>query len=392
MQVFKAYFGIIRKNMGQMMIYLGIFLGLSVAFASLGVGNVVEEFAESRPRIALFDEDDSVLSRGFVAYLEGETELVAIPDEENALRDALFFRDVVFILRIPAGFAEDLSSGRSPTLERRVVEDSIYGALVDRMVNRYFLSAEAYRTFLPEMTDAVLVDSIAEDLAKESSVRVVDTPGEAPSRLSASVYYFNYFAYSLFAILLLGICSFLLTFNDPDLKRRNDASPMRALSMNLQLIAGNSLFAVVVWAILFSVSFLLFGRDLMDPIALYYGVNTLTYTLVCVSISFAVGSIIRSRGAQAAVVNILALGLSFLTGVFVPQEMLSASVLRIGSFTPTYWFVRANRLIIAQGAGPELFSGAITRELIMQGVFIVALFTVAILIRQRRSHFGRGVK
>ncbi|MHB1454694.1 MAG: ABC transporter permease [Saccharofermentanales bacterium] len=385
MQVFKAYFGIIRKNLGQMSIYLGVFLGLSIMFANLGVGSVISEFAESKPPVAVFIEDDSVLAQGFKDYLTGETTIIPVKDDEDALRDALFYREVVYILRVPEGFGDQFVAGGQPLIGRQMVEDSIYAAYLDRMVDNYFTFAEGYLKFMPDITEAQLVEYVADDLAKESQVRLTGTQGKAKSRLANSVYYFNYFAYSLFAIILLGVCSFMLTFNDPDLKRRNTASPISATSMNLQLIAGNTVFALAVWAIMFFVSFLLFGKELVDPIALYYGINTLTYTLVCVGISFAVGSIIRSRGAQAAVVNILALGLSFLTGVFVPQEMLSDTVLRIGSFTPTYWFVRANRIINAKGSGVALLSGIISRELIMQLVFIVVLFAAAIIIRRRRQ-------
>lgn len=385
MQVFKAYFKIIKKNMGQMMIYLGVFLGLSIMFANLGIGSVMSEFTESKSPIALFVEDDSVIAQGFKDYIAGETTIIPVRDEENELRDALFYREVVYIIRIPEGFGNDFVSGKKPLIGRQMVEDSIYAAYMDRMVDSYFMFAEGYLKFMPDITESQLVANVADDLAKESIIRLTEKPGAVKSKLSNSIYYFNYFAYSLFAIILLGVCAFMLTFNDPDLKRRNSASPISATSMNIQLIAGNAVFALAVWAILFFMSFPLFGKELIGPIALYYGVNTLTYTLVCVSISFAVSSFIKSRSAQAAVVNILALGLSFLTGVFVPQEMLSDTVLRIGSFTPTYWFIRANRIINTEGSGIELFSGIISRELIMQFVFIIILFAAAIIIRRRKQ-------
>ncbi len=113
MQVFKAYFGIIRKNLGQMSIYLGVFLGLSIMFANLGVGSVISEFAESKPPVAVFIEDDSVLAQGFKDYLAGETTIVPIKDNENALRDALFFREVVYIIRVPEGFGDRFVSGEN---------------------------------------------------------------------------------------------------------------------------------------------------------------------------------------------------------------------------------------------------------------------------------------
>ena len=61
MQVFKAYYYIILRNLPQMLIFLIIFLALSIAFANMGVGNITTEFEESKPAIALIVEDKSVV-------------------------------------------------------------------------------------------------------------------------------------------------------------------------------------------------------------------------------------------------------------------------------------------------------------------------------------------
>ena len=72
MQVFKAYFKIIKKNLPQMFIYLGIFAGMSVAFANLGVGKMTTEFVDSKPGIAVFsNDDDTVLMDGLLCVPGG---------------------------------------------------------------------------------------------------------------------------------------------------------------------------------------------------------------------------------------------------------------------------------------------------------------------------------
>lgn len=392
MQVFKAYFLIILRNIPQMLIFLTIFLALSIAFANMGVGNVAEEFVESKPSIALFVEDESEISRAFAEYLSSRSNVKDIPDDEASLRDALFFGDITYILRIPAGFADSLKDDEPAGLIREAAPDSVYAAYLDNIADSYFRHARAYLTFLPELTAEEIIGKINDDLAEESKVNLTVKPSEERTRLSNSVYFFNYFAYSLFAIILHGVCSFMITFNETELRKRNTASPMRPLSASLQLFGANAVFALGVWTIMFSTAFLLFGKDLYNNVALYYGVNTIVYTIVCVAISFAVGTLIRGRGAQAAVVNILSLGLSFLTGVFVPQEMLSASVLKIGSFTPTYWFVLANRKINFHGADLDLFEGVITKELLIQLFFIVLLFSAAAFIQKKRNDPGRVIR
>lgn len=391
MQVFKAYFLIILRNIPQMIIFLTIFLALSIAFANMGVGNITSEFEESKPSIALFVEDESEISKAFAEYLSSKSNVKSIPDDESALRDALFFGDITYIIRIPEGFVASLTSDEPIQLVREAAPDSIYAAYLDNIADSYFRHAKAYLLFLPELTAEEMIGKIENDIAVETKVTLTVKPTEARTRLSNSVYFFNYFAYSLFAIILHGVCSFMVTFNEIELRKRNTASPMKPFNISLQLFAANAVFALGVWLIMFTAAFLLFGKDLINNVALYYGANTLVYTIVCVAISFAVGTLIKGKGAQAAVVNILSLGLSFLTGVFVPQEMLSASVLKIGSFTPTYWFVLANRKINFYGTDLDLFQGVITKELLIQLMFIILLFSVAVLIRKKRNVPGRVV-
>ena len=130
----------------------------------------------------------------------------------------------------------------------------------------------------------------------------------------------------------------------------------------------------------------MYGKSLYNVSAFYYAINTVVYTLVCVSISFLVGNLTRSRGAQAAIVNVLSLGLSFISGVFVPQFMLGETVLNIAKFTPTYWYVHANLLINDADTSSGFAIQFMSRELGMQCVFIIALFALsAVLIRKKRT-------
>lgn len=69
--------------------------------------------------------------------------------------------------------------------------------------------------------------------------------------------------------------------------------------------------------------------------------NALCYTFVCLGLGFFVGHTIKSQNAIHGAVNVVSLGMSFISGVFVPRELLGETVKRIASFTPTYWYVEA---------------------------------------------------
>ena len=156
---------------------------------------------------------------------------------------------------------------------------------------------------------------------------------------------FNYLAYSLFSILILGVSSISMVFNNKNLKRRNLCSPMKNRSFNLQLIMGNLVFAFASYVVMAGFGFILNREHMMSYNGLLLCINALVFTIAALSISYLVGLLIKNRNAQSAIANVLALGFSFISGVFVPQELLSDKAMAIASFTPTYWYVKANNVI-----------------------------------------------
>jgi len=384
MQVFNAFFKVIKHNIPQMMIYFGIFLALSIAFLNAGVAQEDEMFDISRPSLAIIDNDDSKMSNALVSLVSDYAKVQDIGNTKEDIQDALFFRKVSYVLVIPQGFSQG-NTGDITKLERFMIPDSYTATYLDRLIEKIMTSFHTYKNFMPAENIDQIAEYIREDIALKSNVSV-ETFGETTRLTDTSVYYFNYFAFSLFSIILLGVCAFMITFQNIDLRRRNLCSPVSITSMNLQLILGNFIFVLIAWALMYGLAFLLYGWETLKDKAFIYGVNTFVFAIVCLSLSFMVANIVRNKNAQNAVVNILGLGLSFLSGVFVPQFLLGDTVLRIASFAPTYWYVRANLLINTAGSSSTNNLNLISRELLTQGGFAVLFVVVSVVvIRYRRT-------
>jgi ABC-2 type transport system permease protein len=80
--------------------------------------------------------------------------------------------------------------------------------------------------------------------------------------------------------------------------------------------------------------------------------------------------------------------MTFLCGVFVPQSIMSKSVLSFGRFLPTYWFIRANDAIGEISSFTADSLRPIYGSILIQLGFAVAIFSVTLLLsRERRlSH------
>jgi ABC-2 type transport system permease protein len=385
MQVYKAFFKIIQKNRGQILIYLMVFMVLALLLSNTHNPPQDTDFTKVKVNIAFINNDgDSELVDGFKTYLGENANLIDIPDDTQKLQDALFFRQVEYILRVPAGFTEAMLSGQNVQLEKTTVPDSTSNIYMDLLINKYLNTAQTYTTYLPDLNQTDLNQYLKTDLAKQSEVTMISN-GTHSAYAEKSGYYFNYLSYSTFAILILGVCSVMLVFNDTDLKRRNLCSPIRSASMNFQMILGNVSFAVLTWLVLISASFVMYGSFMFTATGLLLLLNSFVFTLAALSISYLIGNLVKSRGAMSAVANVFALGPSFISGVFVPQALLGDNVLTIASFTPTYWYVKANNEITAAvNFNADNLQSIFTSMVLVLAFGVAVLGVTLVLIKQRR--------
>ena len=115
---------------------------------------------------------------------------------------------------------------------------------------------------------------------------------------------------------------------------------MSTSKLSLYLFAGNAIFTIAIWLILCLVSIILGKITALSPGVVLLFLNTLVFSIAALSIAFLCGKFIKSEVSQSALANVISLGISFLSGIFVPQYLLGDTVLKISSFTPGYWYVK----------------------------------------------------
>ncbi len=389
MPVFNAYLKIIRKNAPLLIMYLGIVAGLAIMMTLLNAQNPQTGFVGAKVRTAIFNDDaahGSVLVAGLEDYLSQTAERVELVDDPDQIRDALFFGDVSYVLRVPDGFSDLLAQDQdnaAAKIERQAAPDSTTSLYMDMLVNKYLNTVRLFKAGLPEASDEEIVRLVLENLA-------VSTPVELTAQKTFRgsyenmIYYFNYLAYALLSILILGVSTCMITFNSLDLKRRNLCSPVSLRSQNLQILAGNLTFSVGSWLVMILISLILYRGAMLTWSGFWLALNAFAFMLVGLCLSFLIGYALKSRNAQAAVANVLTLGMSFISGVFVPQAFLGRSVLAIARFTPVYWFVRANVAIGVLDTFNWAHLGDIRLAILVQLGFAGVFLAVATVLVYRR--------
>jgi ABC-2 type transport system permease protein len=381
MPVFKVCMRIIKHNLPALGIYLAIFIGISVLYATNMNEEVDPNFSQSKIPMAIMSADDSPFIDGLKAHLSGVARFVDLEDENEAIQDALYFREVVYILRIPQGFTDDFLKGDYQMMEKTVIENAANTFYIDLALDQYLNTARLY-VGLESLDARQLADAVLGDLDEEIEVLVMTTAFNQ-NVMEFMVQYFNYLGYGLFSILILGVSFTMFLLHDVDVKNRNASSPIPTGRIVREHIFANVTFAFSALTLFLIALFVLGVREFTTPMLLFV-LNAVIFTLCALGISFVIGTLVKSKAAIHAVANVVALGLSFLSGVFVPQFLLSERVLKVASFSPVYWYVRANehigqmtevspdRLIIPlQGMGIQL-------------VFAVMFLSIALVIGKRK--------
>lgn len=106
-----------------------------------------------------------------------------------------------------------------------------------------------------------------------------------------------------------------------------------------------------------------------------YMLNLFVFTICAVTIAFLIGNVIRQKNAINGIVNVIALGSSFLCGAFVPMEWLPDTVLKIAHILPSYYYIKNNEII--KGL-EQINKDTISPILLNMG--IILLFAIAFVI------------
>lgn len=182
MQVFKAYFQVMKKHLMLIMIYLIVFVVLSAIISGIISGqSAPASFFETKYNIALFNDDGNApLAQGLKQYIENNAQLVEIGGGEQEIQDALFYGRADCVVTIPQGFAEDFMNGNSPQIENMAAAGMPASVYMDFMVNKYLNMAALYAKNMPGATQADIADYVVADLEKTAAVDFRQTAAPAP--------------------------------------------------------------------------------------------------------------------------------------------------------------------------------------------------------------------
>lgn len=385
MIVYKVFFRILYKQKMQVLMYLGIFFGIAVIMSSQGEETQTGMFQAQSQKIAVFDEDDSELSRGMAEYLAEGNERVELEDEAETIQDELYNRNIHCVIRIPKGYGESVVNGDVRKPQITTIPGTLSEQFFINKVSRYSSVAGAYRAGgldarqIAEKTAAICKEKVSVSLSE----------GGREEQHGYMYYFFAYFPYIFISISVVGIGSILVVFHKKEVRERNICSCYPLLRTNLELYSGMVIAEIVFCLCYVLVVFLGMKCDtkLFGFQGMLYCLNMLCFMVVTLGIVFLVGQVVKRSTVLSMVSNIVSLGMSFLCGIFVPLEYLGEGLVRAAHFLPAYWYITSADMIDHYAAGQEL--GGLFRGMGIQLLFGAAFVCVGLAYSKAKMTVGQ---
>lgn len=338
MTVFNTFWKVINKYKGTII----LFTVMLVAFGGINTttSNNSLDFANNKPDILIINNDQNKgLTKNLISYLKENTNVKNIKEEEE-IDDALFYRQVNYIIYIPKNYRNDILSGINPKIDIKTTGD-YDSSLAEMILTRYLKTQEVYSK--TTSNEEELIGKINTNLKTKSEVSITSTVNT--DKTSKASRYYNFASYSIMYTIIFIICMVLSSFNEKVIKKRTIISSMNYKTHNKLILKASFLYSIIVWLLFMVLGIILFPDTIISLRGLIYTINAFVFTFASLTLALLISSLSSNKNVITGIANVVCLGSAFLCGAFIPTTWLPETVIKISRIFPTYWYVNSNDLL-----------------------------------------------
>lgn len=337
MTVFNTFWKVINKYKGTII----LFTVMLVAFGGINTtsSNNSLDFTNNKPDILIINNDQNKgLTKNLISYLKENTNVKNIKEEE--IDDALFYRQVNYIIYIHKNYRNDILSGINPKIDIKTTGD-YDSSLAEMILTRYLKTQEVYSK--TTSNEEELIGKINTNLKTKSEVSITSTVNtDKTSKVSR---YYNFASYSIMYTIIFIICMVLSSFNEKVIKKRTIISSMNYKTHNKLILKASFLYSIIVWLLFMVLGIILFPDTVISLRGLIYTINAFIFTVASLTLALLISSLSSNKNVITGIANVVCLGSAFLCGAFIPTTWLPETVIKVSRVFPTYWYVNSNDLL-----------------------------------------------
>ncbi len=334
MTVYKNFIKLACRNKSTVLIYAVIYLFITVLVGA-GLTKDTGEYYDIRSSIGYMDNSKTDISEGLIKSLGSKNYLNEVDFTIYEIKEELYLEKYDSIIIIPSDFKERALAKEENIIDIYKDPKNIYSVTVENSISKFLTYVNAMK-----VNDEYDLGRIQKAMEKEAAVKNI---GDANLNNRVLNYFATYFGMMSYAILGIFISIFgklILQFNEKKISWRTYVSSKTIFSYNKSIFLAELTLALAVLTIF--IVFLVFykGEFISEVPMMKYIVNVLAFSFSIMGLTFLISNLVNTVWAVNAISNLLSLGLSFISGVFVPQYLLNSGTLRIAKFFPVYYYIQ----------------------------------------------------
>ena len=388
MQTYKNFLRLAYKSAPSMMIYFVIFAVIAIISTSESKENQELIYQDEEIKFTVFNRDESKTGEAIRECLSKKNNYVEIEDNEEAIKFALYYRDIYYAVVIPEGFEEAIKNGEAMELMNYKVPDSAMGYYMDMTVESFVKTLKGYIVagYSIEEANAKTIETLSNTvdvklLADMEDSSNLSSPISGDIDDKPAIYFFyQYVPYIFLAIMISVIGPIMITFGKTDIRKRIAVSSQSFKSYSAQMFLGVVTFGLILLALFNILALILYGENITFAGITSYVIITLCLMAVSMAITYLGGNLFSKTATISAFSNVVSLGFSFIGGIFVPLEFLGDTMINVAKFTPTYWYVRANDTVLGVKTFADINLGELALTCGVQLLFALAFFSVGLVV------------
>lgn len=334
---YKYFLKLAWRKLPTILIYLGIFIAISL-LSSSGMKETQTDFTRYKSDLMILNEDQGQDSKELIKYLASYTNVADYDIKEAEAKEAIFNEVVSGMVVIPKDFSHKMAQGK-PQLRLYFNNTNPRGAILKHTIEKYLLFARAQYNNSGKIDHPAVQQALAEE-AKVSYTSNNMAGSEIKRWYQA---YFTTTPYIFMSLFMLILGLIMSDYNEESLKKRTDILPISSTRFNLQIIAGQVTVVFLLMAAILTLGYAFkpqYNHLVNWPIHI---LNSICFCASALAMSSLMSAISTKSHFIRATSNVIALGLSFISGVFMPLDILPPLAKNLAHFFPLIYHTKATR-------------------------------------------------
>lgn len=392
MKIFKLFYSLANAYRSNIIINIVILFALAIPISMIYSNNLDSSFNQVEIKMGLVNHDQgNVVTDHFVDYLSDQNEIVDLPDDEEAIVDALYYENANYVLEIPAGFGDALLEGEDLIpLEKRVGPESSVETYADILINNYIRNFQYLNTGTTDINDPDAVNTtlqlVTDSIADHITVSTSESTNLDPDTIGFGMSFTHLASYTMIMTLITVFGFPMISMRNPEIMKRDRLGDISTSRRNTELFLACNIFGLALWLLIMTVGGLVYGFDtlfsshgqllLLSSFVAMFGIQQMAFFIVTVA---------PNKGIVSFCSTAISLLVAFTSGLFIPRNFTSPVMQQIAQIATPIWQVKADEIILsAENLSPTQLN-TVFQYMGIQVLIALAYMSLTYIYRRHRQ-------